>query len=266
MTFNSYQRENSVEQRWKFQGQEHIDDLGLNWDSFKWRNHQPDIGRFFNIDPLAEKYYYNSPYAFSENKVVAHLEIEGLESIGVNLLLTVAEYATKVENAATRLVSGTSGQIPDQIPVNSETREIVKVGSTANDANIIAQESKALVKEVTKEGAEQAKAMGDATQKAGIAISVVGYPEVGIPVAAAGSVVETAGTAVSVVLDIQEGNISNAVWDTGALLLDRQASKILKNVTQAQEIGEQGRNIVEANKEVIKEVGEVIVDETKKPL
>ena len=81
LTFNSYQRENSVDQRWKFQGQEHIDDLGLNWDSFKWRNHQPDIGRFFNIDPLAEKYYHNSPYAFSENKVIAHVELEGLESV-----------------------------------------------------------------------------------------------------------------------------------------------------------------------------------------
>lgn len=34
LTFNSYQRENSVDQRWKFQGQEHVDDLGLNWDSF----------------------------------------------------------------------------------------------------------------------------------------------------------------------------------------------------------------------------------------
>lgn len=84
LTFNSFQRENSVDQRWKFQGQEHIDDLGLNWDSFKWRNHQPDIGRFFNIDPLADDYVHNSPYAFSENKVVSHVELEGLESVNVN--------------------------------------------------------------------------------------------------------------------------------------------------------------------------------------
>lgn len=81
LTFNAYQRAGSLENRWKFQGQEHIDDLGLNWDSFKWRNHQPDIGRFFNVDPLAEDYYYNSPYAFSENKVIAHVELEGLESV-----------------------------------------------------------------------------------------------------------------------------------------------------------------------------------------
>src|SRR5690606_28356290 len=94
LTFNSYQRENSVENKWKFQGQEHIDDLGLNWDSFKWRNHQPDIGRFFNVDPLAEAYYYNSPYAFSENKVVAHRELEGLEAqyyMGSNPLSYMAE-------------------------------------------------------------------------------------------------------------------------------------------------------------------------------
>lgn len=81
LTYNNYQRENSLINRKKFQSQEHVDDLGLNWDSFKWRNHQPDIGRFFNVDPLAEKYYYNSPYAFSENKVTGHVELEGLESV-----------------------------------------------------------------------------------------------------------------------------------------------------------------------------------------
>jgi RHS repeat-associated protein len=86
LTFNSYTRENAVPNRWKFQGQEHVDDLGLNWDSFKWRNHQPDIGRFFNVDPLAEKFYYNSPYAFSENKVIGHIELEGLEGISIKAL------------------------------------------------------------------------------------------------------------------------------------------------------------------------------------
>jgi RHS repeat-associated protein len=84
LTFNSYQRENSVDQKFKFQGQEHIDDLGLGWDSFKWRNHMPDIGRFFNVDPLAESFYYNSPYAFSENKVTTHIELEGLEAYPIN--------------------------------------------------------------------------------------------------------------------------------------------------------------------------------------
>ncbi len=53
-----------------FQGQRFDDDLGLNWVQFKWRNHDPQIGRFIEIDPLSEKYVYNSTYAFSENKPI----------------------------------------------------------------------------------------------------------------------------------------------------------------------------------------------------
>jgi len=67
--------------QYKFQGQERQDELGLNWDSFKWRNYDPAIARFICIDPLAEKYTYNGVYNFSENKVVVHRELEGLESI-----------------------------------------------------------------------------------------------------------------------------------------------------------------------------------------
>lgn len=39
----------------------------------------PDVGRFFNIDPLSEKYSYQSHYNFSENRVVDGRELEGLE-------------------------------------------------------------------------------------------------------------------------------------------------------------------------------------------
>ena len=70
---------NSTGQKYKFQGQERQDELSLNWDSFKWRNYDYAIGRFMSIDPLAEKYTYNSPYAFAENRVIDGRELEGLE-------------------------------------------------------------------------------------------------------------------------------------------------------------------------------------------
>jgi RHS repeat-associated protein len=63
-----------------FQGQRFDDDLGLNWIQFKWRNHAPQIGRFIEIDPLCDVYAFNSTYAFSENKVTGHIELEGLEA------------------------------------------------------------------------------------------------------------------------------------------------------------------------------------------
>jgi RHS repeat-associated protein len=81
-----------VTYKYKFQGQERQEDLGLNWNSFKWRNYDDAIGRFMNVDPLSEKFYYNSPYAFSENKVISHFELEGLESVLAITLGKEVEY------------------------------------------------------------------------------------------------------------------------------------------------------------------------------
>lgn len=65
----------------KFQSQEKINDFGLDINFFKYRINDPLIGRFWQIDPLSEKYVHNSVYAFSENKVTRHIELDGLESI-----------------------------------------------------------------------------------------------------------------------------------------------------------------------------------------
>ena len=64
-----------------FQGQEKDDEIKGEGNSvnYKYRMHDPRIGRFFAIDPLAPKYPHNSPYAFSENRVIDGVELEGLE-------------------------------------------------------------------------------------------------------------------------------------------------------------------------------------------
>jgi len=45
--------------------------------------HDPRLGRFFAVDPLAPKYPHNSPYAFSENRLLDGVELEGLEVAAV---------------------------------------------------------------------------------------------------------------------------------------------------------------------------------------
>jgi RHS repeat-associated protein len=62
-----------------FQDQQIDEDLDLNWVQFKYRNHDPQIGRFIEVDPLSGDYPHNSTYAFSENRVVNGVELEGLE-------------------------------------------------------------------------------------------------------------------------------------------------------------------------------------------
>ena len=67
--------------RYGFQNQEMDDEVKGegNSMSFEYRMHDPRLGRFFIIDPLTIKYPFNSPYAFSENRVIDCVELEGLE-------------------------------------------------------------------------------------------------------------------------------------------------------------------------------------------
>jgi RHS repeat-associated protein len=67
--------------KWKYQKQEFDDELGLSYYEFKWRNYDPQICRFNQIDPLSVKYEHNSPFAFAENKVISFVELEGLEGM-----------------------------------------------------------------------------------------------------------------------------------------------------------------------------------------
>ncbi len=62
-----------------YQGQEFTDELGLNIHEWKYRISDPALGRFYQIDPLAQDYTYNSTYAFQENKLGLGVELEGLE-------------------------------------------------------------------------------------------------------------------------------------------------------------------------------------------
>ena len=67
--------------RYGFQGQEYDDEIKGEGNSinYKYRMHDPRIGRFFAIDPIANQYPHNGPYNFSENRVIDGIVLEGLE-------------------------------------------------------------------------------------------------------------------------------------------------------------------------------------------
>jgi RHS repeat-associated protein len=72
---------NSGDYRYGFQGQEKDDEIKGEGNSvnYKYRMHDPRVGRFFAVDPLAAKYPFYSSYSFSGNRVVDKTELEGLE-------------------------------------------------------------------------------------------------------------------------------------------------------------------------------------------
>ena len=67
--------------RYGFQGQEKDDEVKGEGNSlnYTYRMHDARVGRFFAVDPLYREYPWNSPYAFSENRLIDGVELEGLE-------------------------------------------------------------------------------------------------------------------------------------------------------------------------------------------
>lgn len=75
----------SGEYRFGFQGQEKDDEIKGNGNSINYslRVHDTRLGRFFCTDPLFKGFPWNSPYSFSENRVIDAIELEGGEKLKV---------------------------------------------------------------------------------------------------------------------------------------------------------------------------------------
>ena len=79
--------------RYGFQDQEKDDEIKGEGNSvnYNFRMHDSRLGRFFTSDPLYKNFPWNSTYAFSENRLIDGLELEGLQVIliGKNVSATL---------------------------------------------------------------------------------------------------------------------------------------------------------------------------------
>jgi RHS repeat-associated protein len=77
LTFNAYNRENSVPQNYKYNGKEEQTALGLGWLDYGARMYQPELGRFFTQDKFASKSVDASPYSYGLNNPALYVDING---------------------------------------------------------------------------------------------------------------------------------------------------------------------------------------------
>ena len=69
---------NSVASKFGFGGKELNDELGLDWYDVSARNYDPALGRWMNLDPLAEKMKRHSPYNYAFDNPIRFIDPDGM--------------------------------------------------------------------------------------------------------------------------------------------------------------------------------------------
>ncbi|MFH1160383.1 MAG: RHS repeat-associated core domain-containing protein [bacterium] len=78
-----------------YNGKELQPEYDLQWYDYGARFYDPQLGRFHTIDPLANNYYFQSPYVYGANNPIKYIDINGKGPGDFALLSAIAIYKLK---------------------------------------------------------------------------------------------------------------------------------------------------------------------------
>jgi RHS repeat-associated protein len=101
----------------EIQHKEFTDGSGLAWYDYGMREYDHQIGRFFRIDPISEKFYELSTYQYCSNDPIKNVDLDGAEGLDFRIYnkLVVNTVKNPNSNSAKVLgaVTGVGGAVAD---------------------------------------------------------------------------------------------------------------------------------------------------------
>ena len=70
--------EGVIKNNYLYNDKELFEDGDLNWYDYGFRNYDPKIGRFVQIDPLTSRYPFFSPYLYAGNEPIGNIDFMGM--------------------------------------------------------------------------------------------------------------------------------------------------------------------------------------------
>ena len=247
LTYNN--TDNSPENKYLYNGKEKQSDFGLEWYDYGGRFYDPELAVFHTIDPKAENYSFQSPYAYAINNPVRFIDWMGM----------APKDPPGWIDALARLLSGQSGKsnAPDNVNIPEQTQKISETAGKVSDATEVGEAVVDGAKEVARGAADGLEVTGTVVKGVGFVAApfTEGTSLVLVPV---GEGIEDAGAAINFAMDIQEGNFDEAIASAGTTVLFGATGKKIKQMEDGGKLSKSDGGILSFLNEVGNQISNFI--------